>query len=145
MEKEQTKIGVGVMIWKDGKVLLGKRKGAHGEGTYAFPGGHLEHLESFESAVRREIIEETAVLIDAIRFVHVANIDIYAPKHYINVGFVADWKSGEPRVMEPEKCAGWDWYTLDQLPKPLFFQTELIINSYKKDIHFYDQKDLPQF
>src|SRR5215469_4737907 len=42
------KVGVGVMILKDGKVLIGKRKGAHGAGEWAWPGGHLEYMESFE-------------------------------------------------------------------------------------------------
>lgn len=140
--QEITKVGVGVMIVKEGNVLLGKRKNAHGEGTYCFPGGHLEHLESFEDAARRETLEECGLEIDNIRFMHVANIDTYAPKHYVNIGFVADWKSGEPCLLEPEKCEGWDWYPLEALPQPLFFQTALILNSYKKDIYFYDKKNL---
>jgi len=41
------RVGLGVLIIKDGKVLLGRRKGAHGEGTWAPPGGHLECGESF--------------------------------------------------------------------------------------------------
>jgi 8-oxo-dGTP diphosphatase len=39
MEPNRPKVGVGVFILKDGKVLLAKRKNAHGEGSYAFPGG----------------------------------------------------------------------------------------------------------
>ncbi len=141
-ERNTTKVGVGVMILKDGKILLGKRKSEHGKGEYSFPGGHLEYMESFEDCVRRDVIEETGMIIDNIRFLHVANIDYYDPKHYINIGFVADWKGGEARVMEPEKCESWDWYDLDHLPEPLFYQTMVIINSYKTDTHFYDQKDL---
>ena len=45
---ERPKVGVGVMVFKDGKILLAKRKGSHGAGEYAFPGGHLEFGESFE-------------------------------------------------------------------------------------------------
>lgn len=37
MENNRPKVGVGVAIIKDGKVLLGKRKNAHGEGTWSFP------------------------------------------------------------------------------------------------------------
>ena len=102
-------------------------------------------LESFEDAVRRETIEETGILIDDISFLHVANIDYYNPKHYINIGFVAKWKGGEPRVMEPNKIVDWGWYTLEDLPQPLFLQTRLMINSYQKNINFYDQKDLQNF
>ena len=47
------KVGVGVMVLKDGKVLLTRRKGSHGAGEYSFPGGHLEYMESFEDCARR--------------------------------------------------------------------------------------------
>ena len=51
---KKPKVGVGVMILKDGEILLGKRKGSHGEGEYAFPGGHLEYMESFSDCAKRE-------------------------------------------------------------------------------------------
>ena len=42
------KVGVGVVVVKDGKVLVGKRIGSHGAETWAFPGGHLEWNEKIE-------------------------------------------------------------------------------------------------
>jgi hypothetical protein len=33
-------IGVAVIVINDGRILLGKRKNSHGDGTWAFPGGH---------------------------------------------------------------------------------------------------------
>lgn len=39
--KNRPKVGLGVFIMKDGKVLLGKRKNAHGDDDWCFPGGHL--------------------------------------------------------------------------------------------------------
>ena len=56
-EIQKPKVGVGIMILKNGKVLLGKRKGSHGEGEFAFPGGHLEYMESFANCAKREIAE----------------------------------------------------------------------------------------
>ena len=100
---ERPKVGIGVLIFKEGKVLLGKRKNAHGEGEYAGTGGHLENLESFADCAKRETLEETGIEIDNVRFLCVTNLRKYAPKHYIDIGVTADWKSGEPQVLEPEK------------------------------------------
>jgi hypothetical protein len=33
---------------------------------------------------------------------------------------LADWKSGELQNLEPDKCEGWDWYDLNNLPSPLY-------------------------
>ena len=136
MEEQITKVGVGVMIMKDGKVLLGKRKALHGQGEYSPPGGHLEYMESFEDAVIREVAEECGLKIKNIKFVHVANIFAYKPKHYINIFFYADWESGEPEVLEPDKCESWEWYDLDKLPEPLFIQTKLGVENYKSGNHY---------
>ena len=130
-QEQKPKVGVGVMIMKDGKVLFGKRKGSHGEGKYAFPGGHLEHLESFENCARREVHEECEIDIDGIRFQFLANFKDYAPKHYVHIGLLANWKNGEPKVLEPEKSESWDWYDLKNLPESMFEMCKLAIRSYK--------------
>lgn len=116
----QVKVGVGVMILKDGKMLLGKRKGKHVPGVYAWPGGRMENNESFEECAKREVMEETGMEIQNIKFVSVFNIRAFEPDNYVNLTFSADWKSGEPKLVEPDECEGWDWYDMDNLPTPLF-------------------------
>jgi 8-oxo-dGTP diphosphatase len=138
-EQLRPKVGVGVLILKDGKILLGKRKGAHGSGEYAGPGGHLEHLESFEACAKRETLEETGMEIENIRFLCLSNLTKYAPKHYVDIGVVADWKSGEPQIMEPEKVEGWAWYGMDALPEPLFGVEPNYIESVKTGRKYFDQ------
>lgn len=140
MKDYSTKVGVGVMILRGDKILLGKRKGSHGEGEYAFPGGHLEYMESFENCALRETAEECGVEIANIRFLFVANIMEYAPKHYVHIGLVADWKGGEPKVLEPHKLESWDWYDIDNLPSPMFATCIQSVESYKKNILYYDAK-----
>jgi len=120
MDSIRPRVGVGVMVLKEGKALMGKRKSAHGAGEYAWPGGHMEHMESFEACAKREVREETGLEIKNIRFLRLLNFKDHAPKHYVDIALVAEWESGEAKVMEPEKCESWGWYELDNLPKPLF-------------------------
>jgi 8-oxo-dGTP diphosphatase len=138
MEEQKPKVGVGILIFKDGKILLGKRKGSHGEGEYAFPGGHLEYMESFEDCAKREIAEECGIEVENIRFEFLANLVKYAPKHYIHIGLMADWKSGEPKVLEPDKCESWTWYNIDNLPEPIFEACKLSIEAYKTNNNYFD-------
>ena len=131
MKENKPRVGVGVMIIKEGKVLLGKRKGSHGEGQYAFPGGHLDYMESIEGCAERETLEECGIKIKNIKFQFVYNLTEYAPKHYLHIGVIADWESGEPEVLEPEKCESWDWYDMDNLPDNLFATIKQAIESHK--------------
>jgi 8-oxo-dGTP diphosphatase len=108
------------MVMKGGKVLLGRRKGSHGAGEYAYPGGHLEHGESFAACAAREVREETGLEIGAVRFLRLLNTMDYAPRHYVDIALAADWVSGEPEVREPDKVDGWAWYDFAALPSPLF-------------------------
>lgn len=131
-------VGIGVMILKEGKILLGKRKGTHGAGEYSFPGGHLEYMESIEECARRETEEETGLAIANVRFLRLSNLKTYAPKHYVDIGMIADWAGGETSVREPDKIEGWGWYDLDALPEPLFSTISSYIEAYRKGRNFWD-------
>jgi 8-oxo-dGTP diphosphatase len=41
-------------------------------------------------------------------------------KHYITIALLADHASGEPKIMEPEKCTDMGWFSWNNLPRPLF-------------------------
>ncbi len=132
-----TKVGVGVAIFRsfgenDVRVLLGKRKGSHGEGEWAFPGGSMEFGESFEQTALRELSEEigSAIAIDDLFVCAVTNLDSYMPKHYIDIGMTCWWLSGEPQVMEPDKVENWEWFRIGELPSPLFDTVENTIRGY---------------
>lgn len=116
-EVSRPKVGVAALIFKDGKVLLGKRCGnAGGDGLYGGPGGHVEHLEDLCDAVKRECLEETGIFIENLSFVCVVNVREFAPLHHVMVVFKADWKSGEPQALELDRCEHWGWYAPDALP-----------------------------
>ena len=119
--KNKPQIGIGVIVIKNGKVLLGKRKNAHGEGSWSFPGGHLEFNETWKECARRETFEETGILINNIRFAAATN-DIFKKekKHYITLMMVGEYASGKVKLMEPDKCEKWEWFDWHNLPEPLF-------------------------
>ena len=114
-------IGVGVMIVKGDRALLGKRKNAHGAGTWAFPGGHLEYRESIEACARREVHEECGLEIESIRPLGFTN-DLFdeGGKHYVTLFVRADYRSGQPVVREPDQCELWIWSPWPPEVSPLF-------------------------
>lgn len=118
---DRPKVGVGVFIIKDNKILLGKRIGAHGEGTWCLPGGNLEYFESFKDCAKRELLEETGLEIDDINFLTATN-DMFKEenKHYVTLFLNAKIIEGELINKEPEKCEQWDWFKWDNFPTPLF-------------------------
>lgn len=122
MEKDRiVRVGVAVILVRDGKVLLGKRKGSHGQGMWGFPGGHVEYGETPEVCAIREVYEETGLTITSPRTGSYTNtIFTSSEKQYITLFFIADAPSGEPQVREPEKCEMWQWYSWNELPEPLF-------------------------
>lgn len=52
---------VGVVVIRDGKVLLGRHTYGPGKGFLIIPGGYLDGGETPEDAARREVAEETGV------------------------------------------------------------------------------------
>ena len=137
MEQNITKVGVGVMIFKDGKVLMGKRKGKHGDGEYAWPGRHLEFMESIVECAKRETKEETGIEIQNVKFLRLLNMKSYE-KHYVDIAVIADWQRGEPQLLEPEKCESWDWYDIEKLPSPVFAAIPSYLEALKTGRNFFD-------
>ena len=114
-------VGVGVLVLHKGLLLLGKRKGSHGAGTWSAPGGRLEFMEQIEDCARRELAEETGLEASEIELGPYTN-DVFREEdqHYLTVFVVARGIRGVPRNLEPNKCEGWAWFSWDELPHPLF-------------------------
>ena len=113
-------VGVGVMIKREGKVLLQLRKGAHGEGTWCFPGGHMEYGETPEQTAEREAKEEINVEIKNAKVVGVTNDIMHSEKkHYITLFVEAEYAGGEARIND-SSVSEIKWFSPNELPQPLF-------------------------
>lgn len=128
---ESVRVGVGVLIVRDGKVLLGKRRGSHGAGTWAAPGGHLEFGESVADCARRESAEETGLELLMVRPApYTSTVMPDVGRHYITCFVVAQVaETAQARVMEPDKCEAWTWCAWDALPEPLFAPLQHLVAS----------------
>jgi len=131
------KAGIGIMLLKDGKILLGKRNDdpikadseLRGEGSWTLPGGKIHFSERIQDAAKREVKEETGIIANKLKIVSVTN-DLAKDAHFVTIGFLCDDFKGEPRAIEPEEIIEWEWFPIDKLPNPIFSPSLKLIKNY---------------
>ncbi|UCG94952.1 MAG: NUDIX domain-containing protein [archaeon] len=131
--------GVGIMIVRDGKFLLGKRhddpekadSALHGEGTWSMPGGKIDLGMSHVETAVKELEEETGLKVEPedLEIFDVSS-NIFGEAHFITIGFLCRKFLGEPEVMEPDEILEWRWFPVDKPPKPMFFPSEKMLKAY---------------
>lgn len=131
--------GIGVMMLKNRKILLGKRhinpknadSALKGSGAWTMPGGKLEFQESFEEAAIREVSEETSIKIRNPKVICVNN-DIVENAHFVTIGLLATEFSGTAKIIEPDEITEWKWFASHELPKNLYFPSKKILENFKQ-------------
>jgi ADP-ribose pyrophosphatase YjhB (NUDIX family)/MOSC domain-containing protein YiiM len=113
-------VGVGVIVVRGDEVLFGLRRGAHGGGTWSFPGGRLDDGESAEGFALRELEEETGLRAVNPRGVGESEDVLPEGLHYRTIFVRVDLAGGNPAVRKHEGCARWSWFRWDDAPEPLF-------------------------
>ena len=121
-------VGVGVIIIKDGNILLAERKGSHGQNTWASAGGHLEFGETLEECARREVLEEFGIHVERMTFLCVSNIIAY-DRHYVDFEFLGDISIQIPKIQEQNFFTNLQWFSLSELPNPLFEPVRIALDS----------------
>lgn len=134
-------IGVGVMIIKENKILLGLRNPdkikasseLQGQGTWTMPGGKVKFMEKLVDAAQRELLEETNLTATKLEFLCISD-DMTEDAHYVTVGFIAKEYKGKIKAMEPETILEWKWFDLDNLPTNLYKPSQKCIEKYKNGV-----------
>lgn len=134
--KDYIGVGGGALIFNNKKeILLMKRVGGvrNNSGWWSKPGGRVEFGETALKMVKREIKEETNIEIDVWGLLpHTDHIIKKEGHHWLAVNFIANYKKGELKNMEPHKCDELGWFALDKLPKKIEQTTREAIKNYKE-------------
>ena len=125
--KELFKSAVHMIITKDNKILLQKRKGSKlWPGYYALPAGHIDEGENQYDALIREAKEELDIEIDkkdisnsyVVLRRNYFEIDGSKLEPYIDYYFEINNYKGIPKIVEDDKCDELIWSDKDDLPEP---------------------------
>ena len=104
-------LAVSVAVFREGRVLVGRRAREPMIGRFSLPGGVVEVGETLHEAIARELDEEVGVEADIIAFNrHVEPIVREGDRvraHFVIASFVARWRRGEARVSEETDAVAW--------------------------------------
>lgn len=136
MKIGQDYIGVGVgafILDEENKLLLHKRAVPAEKDHWCIPGGRLEMFETLEHAVIREVKEETDLDVEVIKLMGICDHIIREESaHWVATSYLCKIKSGEAKIMEPDKASDMRWFDLDDLPEKLTITTKKALNDYRK-------------
>jgi len=132
------KVGIGVMIIDDNKILLGHRSatrkdtgGIFEPDTWTLPGGKQEYEETVYETAIREVKEETNLKIKN-PIVFSVSDDFQSDRHFVTIEMIAKEYSGKLKIMEPTKEDDWQWFDLNDLPDNIYSPSRVFIEKYKE-------------
>ncbi|MDQ7095250.1 NUDIX hydrolase [Desulfosporosinus sp. PR] len=104
-------LGVGGVLWHEGKVLLVQRRHNPGKGMWTIPGGYVNQDEPIGDAVKREIFEETGIRTKPLSLI--ALHDRPSEKHDAYIIFLMDYLGGTLQGQD-EEVSNLGFFTLEE-------------------------------
>ncbi|MFX0000740.1 MAG: NUDIX domain-containing protein [Candidatus Hodarchaeota archaeon] len=94
-------VGVGVLLTRNKRLLLVKRKYSPDAGYWSIPGGHLDLGERVEAAAEREAFEETGFKVKISRLAGIIDKIMYDDNgkieyHYVLINYFVEQIEGDP-------------------------------------------------
>ena len=112
---KEPRIRVSGILKKDDKILFVKHR-KKGEEYYLLPGGGVDFGETFETALKREFLEEVNINISVDKLCIISEgVDPKGEKHIINLVFLVDYVSGEIVLPDEERIVGIEYLEVTNL------------------------------
>jgi 8-oxo-dGTP diphosphatase len=123
---------VDIILQRDSKILMVRRKKDPFKGHLALPGGFINEGETAEEAARREAIEETSLEVEPIEILGVYSDPKRDPrKHIMSTVFVGIIVGGSDRAGDDAESI--EWVELGNIEKQeIAFDHAQILRDYKK-------------
>jgi ADP-ribose pyrophosphatase len=113
------------------EVLLIERKHAPFEGCWAIPGGFVDMDETLADAAKRELYEETGVIVNKLHQLHTFDAVNRDPRDRTISTIFLGFANEDSLLKAGDDASSADWFSLDALP-PLAFDHEQILDYVKK-------------
>jgi 8-oxo-dGTP diphosphatase len=126
------KVVVTALIEREGHVLLVLRDIEPGRGLWGLPGGFVDWDEHPEDAIKRECMEETGVLIEAIEQLPVQHVVTEDEEGIVILPYRARLTRGEPAAADEVQQVG--WFPPDALPPLAFSSHRKLLQLWSREV-----------
>ena len=118
MQRDKAIIEVAAaLVFRNGKLLITRRHAdAHLGGLWEFPGGKREAGETFETCLKRELMEELGIEVSVEDLIESLTHE-YTEKTVHLEFYRCRWIRNEPRMLD---CAGFKWVSAEELKEQEF-------------------------
>lgn len=112
-EAPRFRVGLFAVIERDGRYLLARRRDI---GWWNLPGGGLEHGETVEEGLAREVREEVGMEVQIVRLVGVYS---KPRKHEVVLTFLCQPTPDSPAAATSDEVSEVGWFAPEDLPEPM--------------------------